>query len=69
MKALKSKNVPKLLQEIQINDVHQDYLLDNEVVDYYNSATNSVIALADPSMYCFDGTTLNAFGLLKMKQL
>lgn len=66
LRILKSKNVPHLLQELHLNGVHQDFLLDGEVVDYYNSATNEVLALADPNMYCFDGTTLNAVGLLKM---
>lgn len=39
------------------------------MVDYYNTLTNTVITGADETMFCFDGTTLNAIGLLKQKSL
>ena len=62
----KKKNISQILKKkINIEGVEQTYDLDGTTVEYYNTLTNTVIARADERMFCFDGTTLNAIGLLK----
>lgn len=61
--------MPDILNKINIKGVLQNYDLDGTTVNYYNTLTNTVIAMADERMYNFDGTTLNAIGLLKLKSL